>query len=83
MSQKSVTMTIRDVIIEGQTGELTYEWYMQDGIEEETALTLVSSSEELFINSGDGLYVPVVKNNYNGSIYTYILDSISVEDIAT
>lgn len=82
MAQKTVTMAVRDVVIEGQTGELSYEWYKQDGIGEEMTLTLISSAEELLINSGDGLYVPVVKNNYNGSIYTYILDSISVDDIS-
>ena len=82
MSQRTVTLGIKNVEIEGQQGELSYEWFKQEGIDNDSNLVLVSSAEEFVISSGDGNFIPVVKNNYNGSIYTYILPSVSVDDIA-
>lgn len=82
MAQKTVTLGIKDVVIDGQRGDLSYEWYKEDGIGDEAVLTLVSNAEEFLVTSGDGNYIPVVKNNYNGSIYTYRLNSVSVDDIA-
>jgi len=82
MAQKTVTLGIKDAVIDGQRGDLSYEWYKEDGIGDEAVLTLVSNAEEFLVTSGDGNYIPVVKNNYNGSIYTYRLNSVSVDDIA-
>ena len=82
IAQKSVTLGIKDVVVDGQIGELSYEWYKEDGIGEDITITLVSTAEEFLVTSGDGNYIPVVKNNYNGSIYTYTLSSVSIDDIA-
>jgi hypothetical protein len=41
-----------------------------------------ATNQEYGIVEGDIELVPVVKNNYNGSIYTYILDLIRVNDSA-
>ncbi len=82
LAQRSVTLGIKNVEVEGQMGTLSYEWYKQNGLGAEATFDLVGSSAELQITSGDGHFMPVVKNNYNGSIFTYILDSVSVDDMA-
>ena len=41
-----------------------------------------ATGAEFVITNGEGKFLPVVKNNYNGCVYTYELDSISVDDIA-
>lgn len=82
LAQRSVTLGIKNVEVEGQMGILSYEWYKQNGLGAEATFDLVGSSAELQITSGDGHFMPVVKNNYNGSIFTYILDSVSVDDMA-
>jgi hypothetical protein len=35
---------------------------------------------EFTITGGDGIFRPVIKNNYNGSIYTFEAGDVSVDD---
>jgi hypothetical protein len=73
----------------GVLGTPEYQWYKEEVTEVDG--NLVSSwvaidgatDAELVITSGDGVFRPVIKNNYNGSIYTLELDSVSVDDLAT
>lgn len=78
--QGKVTLRISDVVIDGQQGELSYEWYKQSTVDDQVVLTLVNSGNDYVISSGEGRFIPVVKNEYNGSIYTYQLSSIFVDD---
>lgn len=82
LAQRSVTLHIGAVEIDGQIGTLSYEWYKQTGLGEDASRELVSNKAELVISSGDGQFIPVVKNNYNGSIFTLELKSVSVDDVA-
>ena len=75
-----VTLKVANVIIDGQEGTLAYKWYKRSGSGDEATYTLVSESEEYVITSGEGYFLPVVENIYNGSIYTYNLDVIFVND---
>lgn len=75
-----VTLKISNVVIDGQEGDLAYKWYKRSGSGEEATYSLVSENEEYIITSGEGYFLPVVENIYNGSIYTYTLDVIFVND---
>ena len=75
-----VTLKISNVAIEGQEGTLAYKWYKRSGSGEDISYVLVSENEEYVITSGEGYFLPVVENIYNGSIYTYNLDVIFVND---
>lgn len=75
-----VTLKISNVAIEGQEGTLAYKWYKRSGSGEDISYVLVSENEEYVITSGEGYFLPVVENIYNGSIYTYNLDIIFVND---
>ncbi len=72
LSEKSVTLTVN--VDEPERGELVYEWLKDDKI--------VGNSASLVINV-EGYYTPIVKNIYNGSVYTKTLDqAIFVNDEA-
>ena len=75
-----VTLKISNVVIDGQEGDLAYKWYKRSGSGEDATYSLVSENEEYIITSGEGYFLPVVENIYNGSIYTYTLDVIFVND---
>lgn len=75
-----VALKISNVVIDGQEGDLAYKWYKRSGSGEDAVYSLVSESEEYIITSGEGYFLPVVENIYNGSIYTYTLDVIFVND---
>ena len=87
MAQKGITLSIVNIEIDeetGETGNLEYQWFKQEGIDEDAQLIemLANDNGTLTITSGDGRFIPVIKNNYNGSIFTYQLDPIDVDDIA-
>ena len=82
LAQKTISLRVGSVTVDGQTGVLSYQWYVQTGIGEEATRELISENAELTITSGDGRFIPVVKNNYNGSIFTYELEPVTVDDIA-
>jgi hypothetical protein len=71
MSNRSVTLSVETGI--PTRGELSYEWKLGD--------TVVSTSASCIV-SAEGEYTPVVKNTYNGSIFTKELSAIFVNDIA-
>ena len=83
-AQKSITLrvNVNTNDINGPIGTLSYEWYKKTGIGESGPREFISNKAELIISSGDGQFIPVVKNNYNGSIFTLELDPVSVNDIA-
>lgn len=72
------SMANRQVIlsIEADTperGVLSYEWRKNDEV--------IGTSASYSVNV-EGYYVPVIKNSYNGSIYTQVLPTIFVNDLA-
>lgn len=72
MAQRSVVLTIADVDRgENPRGELEYQWISYDRV--------VSTNATITITE-EGDYTPVVRNVYNGSIYTKTLDTITVDD---
>ena len=75
-----VTLKIDDIVIDGAQGDIEYEWYIESGSDEDVVLTYVASGNNYVIQGGDGSFVPVIKNNYNGSIYTYRLNTINIDD---
>ena len=84
----SVTISVNenDIIVDGQKGTFEFEWYKEELNEDaEVSWTKIegATSNQYKITSGDGTFRPVVKNNYNGSIYTFVLDSVVVNDNAT
>ena len=85
LSTNNVTLKIDNVTIDGQQGVLEYQWYKQVMTPElDQAWEAIdgATGAEYHIINGDGKFLPVVKNNYNGCVYTYELDSVSVDDIA-
>ena len=85
LSSNNVTLKIDEVTVDGQEGELEYQWYKQvlsPELEENWEPIEGATGAEFVITNGEGKFLPVVKNNYNGCVYTYELDSISVDDIA-
>lgn len=93
MSNRSLTLFLEDVVIEdgGQQGTLEYAWYIptyeedNEGIPQIVGKTLIEgqSGASFSVSGGDIEVIPEVRNNYNGSIYTYTLDPITVNDSAT
>lgn len=75
--QKQLQLVIDDVVIDGNEGTLEYKWYKEL---ENGELELAGSEQILKVAPGDASYIPVVKNNLNGSIYTYTLSAIFVND---
>lgn len=88
LSVNSVTLSINeeDIVINGEKGTLEYEWRKQV-LDEELAphweVIEGADTNQYRITSGDGIYSPVVKNNCNGSVYTFELNSVVVNDTAT
>jgi len=84
LSRRSVTLKINNPVIEGARGTIEYEWYRLEGIDDAETRVLVpaNANGELVVTSGDGLFIPVVKNNYNGSVYTFELEPINIDDTA-
>lgn len=76
---KQLSLTIGDIVIDGETGILEYEWYQKANRDSEEQ-TLVGNGEIFRVGPGDFYYIPVVKNNLNGSIYTYQLPAIFTND---
>ena len=92
MSNRSLTLYLEDVVIEdgGQLGTLEYAWYTPvyqdiDDIPTIVDKTLIAgqTGASFTVSGGDIEVIPEVRNNYNGSIYTYTLDPIAVNDSAT
>ena len=88
ISNNSVTLSIaeEDITIEGQKGTLEYEWRKQvldEELEPHWEVIPEATTNEYKITAGDGIYSPVVKNNCNGSVYTFELNSVVVNDTAT
>ena len=88
LSSNSVTLSIaeEDITIEGQKGTLEYEWRKQvldEELEPHWEVIPEATTNEYKITAGDGIYSPVVKNNCNGSVYTFELNSVVVNDTAT
>ncbi len=92
MSNRSLTLYLEDVAIEdgGQLGTLEYAWYTPvyqdvDDIPTIVDKTLIAgqTGASFTVSGGDIEVIPEVRNNYNGSIYTYTLDPIAVNDSAT
>ena len=72
LAQHSVTLTITDVDRgENPRGNIEYQWISYDRV--------VSTNATITITE-EGDYTPVVKNIYNGSIYTKTLNTITVDD---
>lgn len=85
VSVQTVTLCVTDIVINGESDAedaISYEWYKQTGAGEEIVRELISTNPELTITNGEGKFVPVIKNHYKGSIYTYTLNPISVNDEA-
>ena len=85
LSSNTVTLKIDNVSIDGQEGTLEYQWFkqvMNDDLETSWEPIDEATEAEYIVRSGDGKFLPVVKNNYNGCVYTHELNSISVNDIA-
>ena len=87
LSVNSVTLKVdaADIEIDGQVGTLEFEWYkevMNEELESSWELIEGANTDQLRITYGDGTYLPVVKNNYNGSVYTFILNKVVVNDAA-
>ena len=76
-----VILKISDVVIDGQEGNLVYKWYKKNIVNGEAVYTLMwDKGPEYTITSGEGFFLPTVENVYNGSIYTYNLSEIFVND---
>ena len=74
MSQRSITLNIEDIDRgENARGTIEYQWKKGDEI--------ISTNNSIII-SVEGTYTPVVRNIYNGSIYTKVLPAIFVNDTA-
>lgn len=84
LSSNNVTLKVDNVVVDGQEGILQYQWQKQVWAEDEATWEDIPGAvnDELLISSGDGAFRPVVMNNYNGSVYTYVLNSVSVDDIS-
>ena len=79
LAQRSITLTISDIAREADPrGTLAYEWRKGASFED----SVVVSTNNSFAISSEGNYIPVVKNIYNGSIFTKVLSEIFVNDIA-
>ena len=74
MSQRSVNLTIADVNCgENPRGTIEYQWkYNNEIIGTDASITITT----------EGTYTPIVRNVYNGSIYTKVLNDIFVNDLA-
>ena len=91
----AIILKVDDVVIangEQEGSVLEYQWFKkvwnnEGGENGEGADELIpienATSAELGIVRGDGKFVAVIKNNFNGSIYTYQLSEIIVNDDAT
>ena len=79
MARRSVTLSIEDVTKDGELGDLSYEWYTLD--ENDNEVNKIGTSQSITLNA-EGSYLPVVKNIYNGSIFTYKLSKVYVNDRA-
>lgn len=84
LSSNTVTLKVDNCEFDGPQGTLQYQWQKQVWSEDEATWENIqgANSDEFLISSGDGAFRPVVMNNYNGSVYTYILNSVSVDDIS-
>lgn len=92
MTRNKITLIINpdDIEMGGEVGvgNLEYEWY--DAIIDEETNTVIGkelianagNSNIYVVNNGDRKIIPVVKNNYNGSIYTLQLGLIDIDDRA-
>ena len=77
MSQRSVTLAITNVTREEDPrGDLAYEWRKVVGENS----TVVGTNANIVI-SAEGTYRPIVKNIYNGSIFTKTLPDVFVNDL--
>ena len=72
-AQRNVTLAMTVEAIDGIEGTLEYAWKKNDRVIGNTAQVTVQT---------EGYYTPVVKNIYNGSIYTYELDPVFINDEA-
>lgn len=89
MSRNKITLSIKpeDIVMAGEDGigTLEYEWY-DAIIDEETnskigeQIIAGANSNSYVVDNGDRKIIPVIKNNYHGSIYTLKLDTIDVDD---
>ena len=84
LSSNTVTLKVDNCEFDGPQGVLQYQWQKQVWSEDEATWENIqgANSDEFLISSGDGAFRPVVMNNYNGSVYTYVLNSVSVDDIS-
>ncbi len=84
LSSNTVTLKVDNCEFDGPQGTLQYQWQKQVWAEDEATWENIqgANSDEYLISSGDGAFRPVVMNNYNGSVYTYVLNSVSVDDIS-
>ena len=89
LSNSSATLKVTDSIKledNGALGELEFQWQKEitdDSLETHWEDIPDATGSELTITSGDGVYRPIIKNNYNGSIYTFALNGVSVDNLAT
>ena len=90
LSNSSATLRVNTDSIElednGALGELEFQWQKEmtdDSLETRWEDIPGAIGSELTITSGDGVYRPIIKNNYNGSIYTFALNGVSVDNLAT
>lgn len=88
MSSASLRVNVNSIELEegGALGELEFQWQKEmadDNLETRWEDILGAVGSELTITSGDGVFRPVIKNNYNGSIYTFALNGVSVDNLAT
>lgn len=93
LANRKLTLFLEDVVIEdgGQVGTLEYAWYIpvyeedNEGLRVIVDKTMIPNKTNPFytVEGGDIEVIPEVRNNYNGSIYTYTLDPIAVNDSAT
>ena len=84
LSSNTVTLKVDDFEFNGPQGILQYQWQKQVWADDEPTWENIegANADEFLISSGDGAFRPVVMNNYNGSVYTYVLNSVSVDDIS-
>lgn len=74
MSQRSITLNIEDIDRgENARGTIEYQWKKGDEI--------IGTNSSIVIST-EGTYTPIVRNIYNGSIYTKILPNVFVNDSA-
>ncbi len=77
-----------NVVIDGPVGTLEYSWYqpIYDDDMNIVGKELMNNSNldpsKITFNGGDYDIIPEIRNNYNGSIYTFDLDVIKVQDSA-